>query len=110
MGSIASASVANRALSETSKKGMATDSPEVDYLGYDADLSADLRNVEMVKLTQNSYWCMLNLYIILQRTREYTTSDMDESSYESSFFESFLKTDGSSDEQTDDDVSFFLTI
>lgn len=48
MGSIASASVANRALSETSKKGMATDSPEIDYLGYDADLSTELRNVEMV--------------------------------------------------------------
>ena len=88
MGSIASASVAKGALSETSKKGVAADSPEIDYLRNDHEQN-EMRNLEMM-------------------TRGYTTSDMDESSYESSYFASFLKTDESSDEQNEDHVSYIV--
>ncbi|XP_065081684.1 period circadian protein [Ochlerotatus camptorhynchus] len=81
MGSIASASMVNRAFSESSKKGC-TDSPGISNVGGDFQLE------DMTKLRSRGTKTPGHLGEI--------SDDMDESSF-SSFYSSFLKTDNSSD-------------
>lgn len=81
MGSIASASMVNRAFSESSKKGLA-DSPR------NSHVEADLAQEDMDKIRSRGNKTPGPLWEI--------SDDMDESSF-SSFYSSFLKTDNSSE-------------
>lgn len=81
MGSIASASMVNRAFSESSKKGLA-DSPR------NSHVEADFPHEDMDKIRSRGNKTPGPLWEI--------SDDMDESSF-SSFYSSFLKTDNSSE-------------